>query len=92
MNSQIVYVAAITVFAWLIACTVKATKIDNRWLPVICGACGGALGVAGLYVMPDFPAHDVLNAAAVGIVSGLAATGSHELIKQITGGKVDADN
>lgn len=92
MNNQIVYVAAITVIAWLVACGVKATKIDNRWLPVICGACGAALGVAGLYVMPDFPAHDVLNAAAVGIVSGLAATGSHELIKQITGGKVDADN
>ena len=92
MNNQIVYVAAITVIAWLVACGVKATKIDNRWLPVICGACGAALGVVGLYVMPDFPAHDVLNAAAVGIVSGLAATGSHELIKQITGGKVDADN
>ena len=78
--------------AWLVACAVKATKIDNRWLPVICGACGAALGVAGLYVMPDFPVHDVLNAAAVGIVSGLAATGSHELVKQITGGRVDADN
>ena len=92
MNNQIVYVAAITVIAWLVACGVKATKIDNRWLPVICGACGAALGVVGLYVMPDFPAHDVLNAAAVGIVSGLAATGSHELVKQITGGSVDADN
>ena len=92
MNSQIVYVAAITVIAWLIACTVKATKIDNRWLPVICGACRGALGLVGLYTMGDFPAHDALNAVAIGIVSGLAATGSHELVKQITGGGVDADN
>ena len=75
--------------AWLVACAVKATKIDNRWLPVICGA---ALGIAGLYLMPDFPAHDILNAAAVGIVSGLAATGSHELVKQISGGRIDADN
>ena len=54
--------------------------------------CGGALGLVGLYTMADFPAHDALNAAAIGIVSGLAATGSHELIKQITGGGVDADN
>ena len=91
MNSQIVYVAAITVIAWLAACCAKATKIDNRWLPVICGACGGALGLVGLYTMTDFPAHDALNAAAVGIVSGLAATGSHELVKQITGGSIDAD-
>ena len=91
MNSQIVYVAAITVIAWLAACCAKATKIDNRWLPVICGACGGALGLVGLYTMADFPAHDALNAAAVGIVSGLAATGSHELVKQIPEGGIDAD-
>ena len=89
MNTQIVYVAAITVITWLIACAVKATKIDNRYLPVICGACGAALGIAGLYMMPDFPAHDLLNAAAIGIVSGLAATGSHELVKQISGGKIN---
>ena len=89
MNSQIVYVAAITVVSWLVACAVKATKIDNRWLPVICGVCGGALGLTGLYTMPDFPANDILNAVAVGIVSGLAATGSHELVKQITGGTVN---
>ena len=48
------------------------------------GACGGALGVAALYVMPEFPAQDVINALAVGIVSGLAATGGNELIKQIS--------
>jgi len=92
MNSQIVYVAAITVISWLVACLVKATKIDNKWLPVICGACGGVLGLAGMLTMPEFPAHDALNAVAVGIVSGLAATGSHELVKQITGGAIDDGN
>ncbi|MGI5978606.1 MAG: phage holin family protein [Oscillospiraceae bacterium] len=92
MNTQIVYVAAITIIAWLAACAVKATKLDNRWLPVICGSCGGILGLVGLYTTPGFPADDALNAVAIGIVSGLAATGSHEMIKQITGGKIDADN
>ncbi|MFR5731244.1 MAG: phage holin family protein [Clostridium sp.] len=33
------------------------------------------------YVMPDFPAADVINAAATGIVSGLAATGVHQVVK-----------
>ena len=32
--------------------------------------------------MPEFPATDVINAAAIGIVSGLAATGAHQVIKQ----------
>ena len=38
-------VAAITVIAYLIGEVVKATGLDNKWIPVICGVCGGALGV-----------------------------------------------
>ena len=68
-------VAAITVICYLIGQGVKASGLDNKWIPVIVGACGGVLGVAGMFLMADFPAGDVLTAAAVGIVSGLAATG-----------------
>ena len=75
-------VAAITVIAFLIAEAVKATKLDSKWLPVICGVVGGALGVVGMQVMPDFPADNILTAVAVGIVSGLAATGAHQIWKQ----------
>ena len=40
--------------------------------------------VAGLYLgLPDFPAHDPLTALAVGIVSGLAATGVNQAVKQL---------
>ena len=50
----------------------------------ICGALGGLLGVAAMYInVPDFPAADPLTALAVGIVSGLAATGADQVIKQI---------
>ena len=77
-------VAAIAVICYLIGQIVKASGLDNKWIPCIVGACGGALGVAALYVMPEFPAQDVINALAVGIVSGLAATGGNELIKQIS--------
>ena len=49
---------------------------------VIMAVCGGALGIAGLYTMPDFPAGDVINAIAVGMASGLAATGVNQLYKQ----------
>ena len=77
-------VAAITVICFLIAEAIKATPLDNKWLPVICGFLGGCLGIAGMYLMSDFPAHDILTAIAVGIVSGLAATGVHQIYKQLS--------
>lgn len=76
-------VAAITVIAYLIGEIVKATGLDNKWIPVICGVCGGALGVVGLKIMPEFPATDYITAVAVGIVSGLAATGANQIVKQL---------
>jgi len=80
----IVGVAAITVICYLVGQTVKVTKLDNDFIPVICGAVGGVLGVVGFYLgMPDFPATDVITAIAVGIVSGLAATGVNEAVKKI---------
>ncbi len=76
-------VAAITVICYLIGQGVKASGLDNKWIPVIVGACGGVLGVAGMFLMADFPAGDMLTAAAVGIVSGLAATGVNQAGKQL---------
>lgn len=78
-------VAAITVICYLAAQVAKATALDNKWLPVICGVLGGVLGIVALYTgLPDFPAKDPLTAASVGIVSGLAATGIHQIYKQLT--------
>lgn len=83
MDFGIVSVAGITVICYLAAMAVKATEVDNKWLPVICGVTGAILGVAGMYTMPDFPAGDVINAVAIGIVSGLAATGVDQVRKQL---------
>lgn len=83
MDFGIAGVAAITVLAYLAAEVVKATAIDNKWLPIVCGAVGCVLGIAGMYVMPDYPAQDVITAAAVGVVSGLAATGVNQVFKQL---------
>ena len=76
-------VAAITVIAYLIGEVVKATGLDNKWIPVICGVCGGALGVVGMMIMLEVPATDYITAVAVGIVSGLAATGANQIVKQL---------
>lgn len=76
--------AAITVICYLLAQGIKATPLDNKWLPVLCGIAGGVLGAAGLYVMPGYPAGDIVSAIAVGIVSGLAATGANQIYKQLS--------
>ncbi len=75
---------AITVICFLVAEGIKATSLDNKWLPIICGALGGILGVVAMHVVADFPANDILNAIAIGIVSGLAATGVHQLGHQLS--------
>lgn len=76
-------VAAITVICYLVAQLIKATPLDNKWLPGICGLMGAALGAACLALgVPDFPATDYITAVAVGIVSGLAATGVNQVYKQ----------
>ena len=89
MDFGIASVAAITVIAYLVGIGCKAAgSVKDELIPVICGCVGAVLGVAGLYLMPDFPATDVINALAVGIVSGLAATGVNQIYKQLT--KTDA--
>lgn len=78
-------IAAITVICYLAAECIKATAMDNKWLPVICGAMGGALGILAMLIMPDYPATDYITGVAVGIVSGLAATGVNQIGKQLSG-------
>ena len=77
-------VAVITVICYLAGLVVKATPWNNdKFIPIVCGLAGGLLGLAALACsLPGFPASDPLTAAAVGIVSGLAATGADQAKKQ----------
>lgn len=82
--TQMGTVLAIVVICYLIGMATKQTsRVNDNMIPVIVGLSGGILGVVGMYVIPDFPAHDVLNAMAVGIVSGLASTGVNQAYKQL---------
>ena len=83
-NVGIASVAAITVICYLVGLIVKASGLNDKYIPICCGVAGAALGVAGLYLgLPDFPAGDPVTAVAVGIVSGLAATGANQVFKQL---------
>lgn len=84
MEFGIATVAAITAIVYIVGMVVKATALDNKWIPVICGIAGIILGIVALYIgVPDFPATDTLTAAAVGGASGLAATGIDQVAKQL---------
>lgn len=85
MDLGVASVAAITMIAYLIGEACKAAeKVADKWIPVICGTVGAVFGVIGLKTMPDFPAGDFVNAIAVGIVSGFAATGINQVVKQLS--------
>jgi len=74
----------IIIICYLVGMGIKACdKINDVCIPVMVGIVGGILGVIGMYVISDFPANDVLTAIAVGIMSGLTATGSNQVYKQI---------
>ena len=84
-NVGIASVAAITVICYLVGLIVKASGLNDKYIPICCGVAGAVLGLAGLYLgLPDFPATDPLTALAVGIVSGLAATGINQMAKQLS--------
>lgn len=82
-------VVGITVICYLVALGIRATPLNNKWLPVICGFLGGVIGVIGMMIIPDYPANDYVTAIAVGIVSGLAATGSNQVYKQLKNNNQD---
>lgn len=85
MDFGIATVAAITALVYIIGLCVKASNLDNKWIPVIAGVSGVILGILALYIgVPDFPATDPMTAAAVGGASGLAATGLHQAKKQLS--------
>jgi hypothetical protein len=82
--TQVSTVVAIVVITYLIGLAAKAIPwLKDNYIPIIVGVTGGILGVVGMYVIPDFPAADVLNAIAVGIVSGLSSTGVNQIYKQV---------
>ncbi len=86
--TQMGTVLAIVVITYLIGLVAKVIPgVKDELIPVIVGVSGGILGVIGMYVIPDFPAQDLLNAIAVGIVSGLASTGVNQVYKQIGKGE-----
>lgn len=79
---------AVAVIACLVAMAAKALKLRSELLPLICGLTGAVIGLIGYFLVPDFTtATNVITAVAEGIVSGLAATGANQVLKQFNKAK-----
>lgn len=74
----------ITVICYIAITAIKSTKVENKWYPIISCFLGMITAVAMYFVLPDFiGATSVLVAIISGGVSGLAATGSNQVLKQL---------
>jgi len=81
----------VTIVYTLVSLLKKETKGNEKVLtrlPLIAAAIGAVLGVVGFYAAPSIvPADNIFTALLIGISSGLAATGTNQIFKQL--GKKD---
>lgn len=84
-------IPAITIICYLVGMGLKAWDAwDDRKIPVMMGIFGLCLGlVAYIWCGNLIPATDPITAAAIGVVSGLTATGIHQIYKQNMKGDED---
>lgn len=86
---ELISVPAIaTVVYWvinLIKYTVGENEKFKRFIPLISTGLGAICGVVCYFVIPSIiPAQNVLVAIVVGAASGLTATGTNQIIKQLS--------
>lgn len=85
---EIISVPAIaTIVYWvvnLIKLVVKSEKF-NRFIPLLAAGLGAVFGVVAFFATPDIiPAQNVFVAIIIGGASGLTATGTNQIIKQLS--------
>ena len=80
---DLISIPTIMVISYLITEIFKLF-IKKKYLPVVAGASGLILGIISFYLIPELIGNtNLLTSIAIGIVSGLAATGSNQILKQI---------
>lgn len=58
--------------------------VKKKFLPVISGVTGAILGIIAYFLIPSLiDSQNILTAIAIGIISGLGATGSNQVFKQL---------
>jgi len=83
-----------TIVYWvvnLIKYTVNGSEKFKKLIPIVSAILGAGLGIAAYYIAPGIiTADNALTALIIGGASGLTATGTNQIIKQL--GKSEKDN
>ena len=83
MNDMVI--PSITVICYLFAELFKVIIFKNKnkykYVPIIVGFIGGALGLVTEFIYPD--TNNYFTSIMIGIISGLASTGANQIIKQL---------
>ena len=92
---ELISVPAIAKIVYWVMNIIKYAVQDNekfkRFIPLISAALGAVLGLVAYYAVPSIiPAANVCVALLIGGASGLSATGTNQIIKQL--GKKDEDD
>lgn len=73
----------IAIICYILVALVRKTAVKNEWLPLISCGAGAGLAVLGFFALPDVITASAWYAAMIGgAVSGLAATGGNQVLKQ----------
>ena len=86
---ELISVPAIATIVYWVINIIKYAVQENekfkRFIPLISAALGAVLGGVAFYALPSIiPADNVCVAILVGGASGLTATGTNQIIKQLT--------
>ena len=92
MNMEYIVVPSILVICYILAEILKVItnkkEIIKRLIPPTLGIVGGILGLIAYIYLPTYlNANNIYEAIMIGILSGLASTGSNQIIKQILKGE-----
>ena len=92
---ELISVPAIVIVVYFIIEIIKKCVGNNekfkRFIPLIATAIGAICGVVCFFALPSIiPASNVVVAIVIGGASGLTATGTNQIIKQL--GKKDGDD
>lgn len=85
-NNNLEELATIVVLCYLIAESYKLIfkKKHHKYIPIVVGLFGGMLSVLIFLIYKEtFNTNNIFEVFAIGIISGLASTGTNQILKQI---------
>lgn len=84
---EVISVPAIVVIVYVVLELYKVIAKSEKWLkliPIWAALLGTALGILAYFTAPEIiPADNIITAILVGMTSGLAATGTNQILKQL---------